>query len=170
MNRKKERPIRSLEEELTKLLWTRVDVCGINECWKWTGRVGTDGYGRLAFEQKEYLPHRVAFMVTEHTKISRNILVIQKCGNKLCCNPAHFNVISRKQKLEEMAERGSVRGFAQRGEDNGSAKITNQQAREIKVLFATGRYSKTKLGRMYGVSSRAIRELVNGVWWKWLEK
>ncbi len=51
-----------------------------------------------------------------------------------------------------------------RGEHNPAAKLTNEQVRDIRTRYAAGA-SKAELGRLFGVSHRSIRDIVNGKKW-----
>jgi len=166
---KKKKIIHSAERALNKKFWGRVDVKEPEECWNWTGYVGKNGYGMVRFEGERFTAHRLAYMLDKGRKISRNFLVLQTCENKKCCNPSHFKTSTRKKQLMEMAEKGTVRGYAQRGRDNHSAKLMNEQVMEIRRLFATGAYSKTKLGRMFSISDDEVKNLVNHRRWRWLK-
>lgn len=52
------------------------------------------------------------------------------------------------------------------GENNYNSKITDDQAREIIALHATGDYSYQVLGDIYGMSKVAVGNLVRGKTWK----
>lgn len=170
MKRKKDNYPKSHEEEIGKAFWARVNIKEGEACWNWTGHVARDGYGRFYFEGKVYITHRLAYVLEHGEAISRNILVIQTCKNKKCCNPSHFEISTRKKQLEGMAKHGRVRGFAQRGENNYGAKLTRRQVGEIIKKFNSKNYSKAKLGREYGISRGYVTKIVTGVWWKWLKK
>ena len=45
------------------------------------------------------------------------------------------------------------------------AKMTKDKAREVRVLFATGKFTKTDLGLKYGVHRKVIYNIVNNINW-----
>jgi hypothetical protein len=47
-----------------------------------------------------------------------------------------------------------------------NAKITKQQAEEIKLLIAEGILAFTKIANMYGVSPGTINKIAKGTHWK----
>lgn len=47
------------------------------------------------------------------------------------------------------------------GEKHWYAKLTNQQAQEIRELYATGKYLQREIGDMYGINFRAVSQIVN---------
>lgn len=64
---------------------------GENECWLWKQKPGAAGYGRLSMGKgnSPALAHRVAWELA-FGEIPEGVRVRQKCGNRLCCNPAHL--------------------------------------------------------------------------------
>lgn len=56
--------------------------------------------------------------------------------------------------------------LSRKGEMNPAAKITREQAVEIRQLFATGNYSKLELGRQFGVSGTLIFKIINHELWR----
>lgn len=165
----KQENLYAIDRVLKNKFWFYVDVKEPDECWDWTGYVMKNGYGIFRFNEERFTVHRLAYMLDTGVKIDRDFLVLQLCGNKKCCNPFHFTTSTRKKQLEEMAENGTVRGYAQRGEKNHSAKLTNDQVIEIRRLFETGLYSKIKLGKMFSISDDEVKNLVKHRRWKWLK-
>jgi len=53
-----------------------------------------------------------------------------------------------------------------KGEKHGRAKLSEDQVLEIRRIFATGEYTKTALGKMFGVSGRLIGYIVNRKRWE----
>jgi len=52
------------------------------------------------------------------------------------------------------------------GIDNGRAKLTENQVREIRLLYATGKFSQQELALRFGVSQRTISSVVGRRIWK----
>lgn len=69
------------------------------ECWQWTGshsgRERGGGYGRMTYENHQLTVHR-AMATLCYGYIHKKQHVDHKCGNRLCCNPAHLEVVSQK--------------------------------------------------------------------------
>ena len=53
-----------------------------------------------------------------------------------------------------------------KGEGHPAAKLTDNEVREIRRLFATGRFTKVKLGKMFNVSHKTIERIVTHDTWK----
>lgn len=52
------------------------------------------------------------------------------------------------------------------GEQNQSAKLTAAQVREIRELYATGRYSQRALAQQFGVGQNCVCDVVNRKTWR----
>lgn len=59
-----------------------------------------------------------------------------------------------------------VHGTAKLGESSHYAKLTDDEVREIRVLYATGKYTMRQLAEAFGVSTPNICLIVNRVNWK----
>lgn len=66
-------------------------------CWIWTGQVSNSGYGRI----KDILGDKPMAMVSAQSAsyhafigpIPEGRLVKQSCGNRLCINPEHLELL-----------------------------------------------------------------------------
>jgi DNA-binding XRE family transcriptional regulator len=50
--------------------------------------------------------------------------------------------------------------------NSSQAKITLNDAREIRRLYATGGYKQKELAKMYGIAQSAISKIINEIHWK----
>lgn len=57
-------------------------------CRLWSGSPHNRGYGRMWFEGKQELTHRLAFFF-ENDRWPRNH-ALHRCGRKMCCEPTHI--------------------------------------------------------------------------------
>lgn len=69
----------------------RVEKAGPDDCWPWKLKPSAAGYGVLSMGKgnNPLLAHRVAWEFA-HEPIPEGLFVKQRCGNRLCCNPAHL--------------------------------------------------------------------------------
>lgn len=74
-----------------------------NDCWKWTASVTKDGYGRLHFNGRNDMAHRVSFFI--HKGRWPKNLVLHKCDNPPCCNPKHLYDGTQKDNARDMVRR-----------------------------------------------------------------
>lgn len=55
---------------------------------------------------------------------------------------------------------------ARKGEENNKTKLTTKEVSEIRELYESGKYTQTKLGKMFDVTTANINEIVNNRTWK----
>lgn len=66
-----------------------------NFCWKWTGTVGSRGYGLIGgrLKEEQFYVHRIAFE-TFREPIPEGMTVDHRCKFKLCVNPFHLRLLT----------------------------------------------------------------------------
>lgn len=147
----------SLEERL----WRQVAIGGPDECWPWTSKSKTRGYGVLGIGGRgsgKILAHRAAWLVTSGLIPKmvgyHGVVIRHTCNNRLCCNPAHLMVGTQKDNVKDM--------WANKGGPRGNAKLTEAQ---IAAIRRDSRSSRV-LGPIYGVCDAHIRNIRQGRSWK----
>lgn len=155
--------------------WARVDRSGgPDSCWPWTGARNRDGYG--TFWDGTYRPdgrphnvgaHRWGCEQTLGRQLASDECVCHRCDNPCCQNPAHWFVGSHSDNAVDRTRKG--RGFAggipSRGTANGSAKLSEDQVRDIRRANAAGE-SQGRLARRFGVSQPLVNAIVNRKLWQ----
>lgn len=137
--------------------WSYVDKSG--DCWVWCG--DTDhGYGRFTYAKSKTRAHRVAYEL-EHGDIPEGMFVCHKCDNRRCVNPDHLFLGTA---ADNVADRDR-KGRQNRGTNVHTAKLTEEQVKEIVALYATGS-TVGSLSIKYGVKVNAIRRILHGQSWK----
>jgi hypothetical protein len=80
-----------------KQLYDTVIVLDDSACWIWQGQVSNSGYGRLKQVQTDKTVRMVSAQSASYRAfvdpIPDGYLVKQRCGNRLCINPAHLELI-----------------------------------------------------------------------------
>ncbi len=114
------------------------------------------------------MAHRVAYELT-YGPIPEGMFICHRCDNPICCNPSHLFAGTHADNMQDMItkRRGNIPGISKFiGEENPTAKLTTEQVREIRKLYATGNYSHEELAQLFGVGHGAIDNLLAGRSWK----
>ena len=65
------------------------------ECWLWIGSKSTHGYGQVCIDNKLMLAHQVSWRLMSKTPLPKRFVLKNRCGNRLCVNPAHWETVPR---------------------------------------------------------------------------
>lgn len=92
-------------EQLPRKLRERIRIVG--ECWIWTGYIfhcGTrQGYGKVTFNHKSWLTHRLVYTLLVENIPSRLVLDhLIECGicmDTRCCNPIHVEAVRQRENV-----------------------------------------------------------------------
>lgn len=119
-------------EDPVPRFWAKVEKRGPDECWPWQGAVTSKhGYGNLIWHGKYVSAHRVAWTVT-NGPVPAGMCVLHKCDNRICCNPAHYFLGTKKDNNDDKMRKGRHHSV---GQDNVHAKLTNEQAKAIYARY-----------------------------------
>lgn len=125
---------------MTKLL----PVHGLPDCIEWNGAVHTNGYGACNKILGTRQAHRAAYMLT-FDLIPKGLEPDHLCRNRLCINPYHLELVTRK----ENSRRGA------------RAKLTARMVAEIRASDEpTG-----VLVKRYGVTRATLKNARYGRSW-----
>lgn len=131
------------------------------ECHNWQYINKGHGYGEFQFRHEGkkhiYAAHRVSFMLNAGISLTTNDVIMHTCDNPKCVNPRHLVNGTHITNVEDRVSKGrSAKGIA-----NGRSKLTLAEVESIKLSSDT----HASLARYYDVSSKAIRNIRNGVSW-----
>lgn len=165
----------------TAAFWLKVDKMGpvtnptLGHCWQWLGAPMTVGYGLITVgsgrlgTRKRALTHRLSWELhngpipagTGH----HGTVIMHKCDNRLCVNPAHLQAGTQRENLRDMADKGRCVTPGLRGSRSPRSKLTPEQVRRVRFGNEPGR----ALAREFGVSHTAIRLIRKGDNWRVIE-
>lgn len=130
-------------------------------CWNWTASTIGKGYGQCHVRHlKERFAHRVSFQAFKG-EIPPDTDVLHTCDNKLCVNPSHLFLGTKKDNAQDM----KAKGRHLYGERNTEAKLTEKQVLQIHRLYRTGAFSTYQLAEQFSVRQGTIWKILNGHRW-----
>jgi len=143
--------------------WVRVEKTP--GCWLWKGARGSCGYGNIqpwGRNGPTFRAHRFAYELLVGL-IPKGLLVLHKCDNPACVNPAHLFLGTQADNLRDMDSKG--RRVVVRGERNGHAKLRQEQVEEIRTGYASGTITQKELASQYGIDISTVSLIVRGKRW-----
>lgn len=134
----------------------------IKDQWRPVARsVGTHGYYSFMADKKRYLVHQVVAHVF-HGPCPDGCEVSHKNGIRLDCYWRNLEYLTHAE--NERMKR--LHGTAPRGSRNGTAKLTEDQVREIlRLSVGPGRMKGVALATRFGISQGIVSEIRSGKRW-----
>lgn len=121
--------------------WSQVEKT--RNCWQWSGTPNCSGYGRLTVNGQRVLAHRFSWKIHGRGDLDGKELD-HRCLNRLCVNPAHLRIVTRKQNNENKAGANrnnpvGIRGvtFSKRATNPYRGRVTHGGVRFDLGVFAT---------------------------------
>lgn len=148
--------------------WPKVDRRGPDECWPWKASTNPDGYGwiRRIADGLMDLAHRVSWELNRG-KIPSGMYVLHSCDNPPCVNPGHLWLGTQVDNMADMTRKGRKIGIVgPHGEAHAFAKVTAEQVREIRRIYAEGEISQKALGERYGLTQSPTSQIIRHETWK----
>lgn len=145
--------------------WAKVKRRGPDECWEWQGAKQPFGYGSFRPATKAHIrAHRYAYEEA-NGPIPKGLVVMHRCDNPPCCNPAHLSLGTMKDNTRDCIAKGRFKPGRPRGERMGNAKLCEAHIREIRAA-PSGYGTGLVLARKFGVTNAAISAIRTRKLWK----
>lgn len=126
-------------------------------CWLWTNHLDKDGYGSMRVYKTRLQAHRLSYIIHKNNKI-KNKLICHSCDNPTCVNPQHLFIGTHQDNVDDMFKKG--RENKAKGFDLPQAKLSIDQAREIRAKWVPRKYTMKQLATEYGVSKGSIQKII----------
>jgi hypothetical protein len=144
-------------------LHSKIDKNGPGGCWLFTGGL-SNGYACISFEGKVIKGSRVMLAEKLGRPLGHKMEACHTCDNPACLNPDHLFEGTHIQNMHDMRKKG--RDAKALGTAHPNHKLKDEQAAEIRRLYARGDVSMSQLGARYGVHKTTIGYVVNRTKWK----
>jgi len=158
------------------LFWTKVDVCGEDDCWNWLASTNGRGYGRFRYQGIKVGAHRLARALENNKEMPKDLCVLHRCDNPRCCNPKHLSVGTRSDNMQDMVLKGrkyTTKGadnffsknlFPKCGEQHPQAKLTEENVLMIREAYTNGE-SQNSISRRLNISQMHISNICSRKRW-----
>lgn len=143
----------------TDKFWSRVQKS--DGCWLWTGALSGTGYGNLRIGGKYWRAHQVSWVLT-YGEIPKGIFVLHKCDNPPCVRPDHLFLGTGLDNTRDASRKYRLHP----GERNWSAKLTEDQVKQIRSKQINGRIDVLKLALEFGCSPLTINDIITRRTWR----
>lgn len=139
-----------------------------SDCHYWIGALSRkNGYAAFRIREKgnrdnlrTFRVHRLIYELKVGDINGKHVL--HSCDNPQCINPDHLHLGTHQDNMKEMIER-KRHAFGLR---HGAVRMTENNVREIRSLYASGKYTTRGLGLLFNVDGKHIWNIVNGRKWK----
>lgn len=146
----------------------RFEIDPATGCWNWTGTMNNTGYGAISgvLHGKRYaklLAHRASWLIFRgeipEGDSYHGYVVMHKCDNRLCVNPAHLELGTQADNVQDMLNKGRKGvGEWQRRKGVEHFRSAFKDQADIDLICAT--VGKTKeLAERFGVDVCTIKRI-----------
>lgn len=130
------------------------------DCLEWTLDKLKSGYGRITFNKKRYVVHRLIWELI-NGPIPERYVICHACDNPSCFNINHLFLGTQKDNIQDAKSKNRMKTKWVTGENHPNAKLTDKDVFNIRKLYSTNKYSQKQLSVKYMVSDNTISRIVN---------
>lgn len=145
-------------------LWARVTKAnGPDGCWEVQGWATHSGHVHISAGKGKpvFRAHRLAWELL-NGPIPDGLSVLHRCDNARCVRPDHLFLGTQRDNVIDAVHKGRHSSF-------GNQKLNADQVREIRALWATGKYTQKAIGQRFGLKRNSISSIVNRKSWAHLD-
>ena len=165
-----------LDKKTLDRFWSKVDkTSNPNGCWEFS-ITEKAGYGCFSIKGKKYKAHRISYKLY-YGKIPNGLNILHHCDNKKCINPDHLFAGTQQDNIKDMVNKNRhakgkylSKKIKERkrkhpedtfyGEQSPNAKLTNEQANQIRQEYIPRLISLNYLAKKYNVAKCTILKII----------
>jgi ribosomal protein S27AE len=144
--------------------WEKVDKRGPDECWPWLAKAKNHGdYGILRVAGRNYVATHISWMIAHGRRVPKGKIVRHKCDNPKCVNPAHLQLGTARQNMQDCIDRGR---FRPRGCRNPEERLRRDQIIAVALLYRERTFGYHRISKVLKVSPYEIRNTIRQKTWE----
>lgn len=124
-----------------------------DNCWEWTAGKNR-GYGAFFVNGKNVGAHKFSWEI-HFGEIPKGMYVCHRCDNSLCVRPDHLFLGTQLDNIQDSVMKGRFWP--------SNEKLTMNDARNIKKLHSSRRFTQEQLGTMFEVSRTTIYRIIHNI-------
>jgi hypothetical protein len=137
--------------------WSKVDKSKGHgpdgDCWAWTAGKTSEGYGQFSLRSANIAAHIVSYAAFRGP-LENGKFVLHSCDHRPCVRPEHLRLGTPVDNAEDCRSYGRL---PQR-ETHGCAKLTMQQANQMRQMYAQREATQQELTNVFKVGITTGRE------------
>lgn len=146
-------------DTLSRRFWSKVDKSG--DCWEWAGGLSS-GYGMFWLGGRNVGAHRISWMLEHSTRLPDHTFVCHSCDNPKCVRPSHLFLGTPLDNMNDKLAKGRHVAGRLFGDENPRARLTAEQAVEIRNAEGSLR----AIAKRFGVTHPTVLNIKRGVTWQ----
>lgn len=136
-------------------------------CVIWTGCVQRNGYGAVKIDHQKIDAHVASWRIANGGQpVPVGKLVMHSCDCRCCVNPDHLSIGTVSENMLHAHSDGRGEDFKLKGEQCGSAKLTEDQVRQIRAMYVPLKFGYRKIARALKLNEPCVAAVCYGHSWK----
>jgi predicted XRE-type DNA-binding protein len=152
--------------------WPRVDKT--DGCWLWTGALNINGYGTIYRHFPDHVQaHRLAWEMSSGEALTPDEPICHTCDVRNCVRNDDEGIYEvdgvaypRRGHLFKGTVLANNHDMTQKGRGLSETMLNEDAIREIRITYAQGGISQSRLAALFGVSQTMISTIVLRKTWK----